>query len=325
MRIKREIKVAIFAIIVMVASYWGISFLKGVDIFSPSYRYSVFYEKSESIATSSAVLVKGVKVGTVLAVGLTDDNSAVEVVISVDKKYSVPVDTKAILANQSMLGGKVIILELGDSNSAVEPDGKIMGEIDNSMTEQINSVKDKITTTLDELTTTLSAVNNILNEQSVANINYTLQNVADISYSSSTAMKSLTVKLDTITTNLAVLSGELSESAPALKNTIQNFSVVSDSLRETLPVTISSVNSTLAEVESAIESINSSKGSLGLLLNDRSLYDNLDNSTANLSSLLLDLQQNPSHYVHLSLFGRRDPLQKEKDRQMKREIKESKN
>lgn len=324
MKIKREIKVALFGIFVLFITYWGISFLKGFDLFTSAYTYKIQYEKSENIEVSSPVLIRGVKVGSVTAVNLMNVDKNIEVIINVRKKFPIPENSVALLTNKSMLGGKAINIQVGNSTVFLKDDDFIKGEIDNNVSEQIDELKGKITGVMDELTVTLASINKVLNPQTIENLNSTMGNFSSISSDAAKSMNELSSKLTVITSNLESITGDLKETTPALKDVIVNFGVISDSLKISLPELVSSINKTVSEVDKTVELLNNGEGTLGMLLNDKLLYNNLNTTTKNLSSLLLDVKEHPSRYVQLSMFGRRSPQQKEQDRQEKQAIKEKK-
>ncbi|MFI3262130.1 MAG: MlaD family protein [Rikenellaceae bacterium] len=322
MKIKREIKVAVYTLLVLFAAYWGVNFLKGLDIFSQTHTLKAKFPESDNIEVSSAVLIKGVKVGSVTAINLGSIDSDIEVSFTVNKKYKIPENSEAIIANQSMLGGKVIMIKTGNATTYLEDDDYINGRLDDNMTKQIDEVKDQVYGALTALKTTLDNINSILDEETIKNITSTVSNVNEMSEDAAKSIKSMSGELIAIASNLENITSDFKETTPFLRNTVENFSIMSDSLSASLPSLVSSVNSTLAEVETTISNINDKKGTMGMMFNDTSLYDNLESSTANLSSLLMDLQENPSRYVHISVFGRKDPLTRANIKKMKKELKE---
>lgn len=303
MKIRREVKVGIFGLLMLVVAYWGISFLKGVDILSSSNTYHIVYSKSDNIEISSPILIKGIKVGTVTAVYITDLHGDINVDVKIKKRYKIPENSVAVITNKSVLGGKAIDLQIGDSPKFIEEYGNIKGEIDNNMGEQIDQLKNKLTATLDELTLALSGINKLLNEENLGAISSTIGNINAASGNVNSAVVDLKNKLAVVTSDLAVLTGTLKESAPQLSNTISNLSLISDTLALQMPAIMASVNQTVSEVDKTISKINSGEGSLGLLLNDGSLYNNLNTSSGNLSLLLEDIRLQPKRYVHFSVFG----------------------
>lgn len=324
MKIKREVKVAVFGLIILVTAYWGINFVKGLDVLSQSNTLKARFPESDNIEVSSAVLIKGVKVGSVTAINLLDLDSDIEVEFTVSKKYKIPSNSEALITSKSMLGGQVILIETGDAKTYLENDDYITGKIDNNMSQQIEEVKNEVFSTLSVLKETLGSINEILNEQTINDLTSTLSNVNSISEDAAKSMKSMSKKLITITSSLESITSDFKETTPYLKNSVSNLSTITDSLKTSLPALTASVNTTLEEVNTTISRINDKKGTIGMLFNDTSLYDNLESSTNSLNTLLKDLQENPSRYVQISVFSRKDPYTKAKEKEMKKQLKEEK-
>ncbi len=306
MKMKKEVKVGIFGICILIATYWGISFLKGVDILSSHDTYFIYFEKSDNIEISSPVLLKGIKVGNVTNVEIPDIHENIKVTITVQSKYKLPDNTVAVIASKSMLGGKAILLEIGDSPNMLSDGSEMKGEIDNNMAEQINEVKDKLMGAVDRLSTTLDGVNKLLNDENIQNLSKTVENIRNVSSNVNNIVIAQSKKIDDITSNLAAVTGDFKEMSPQLKQTMSNLAVISDSLSTSFPLLITQAHKTIEELDLTIAAINESKGSVGKLFNDPALYDNLTNATNNLSLLLQDLKAHPSRYVSFSLFGRKD-------------------
>lgn len=321
MKITREIKIALFGLIILFAAYWGVNFLKGLDVFSQSIAIKALYEESDNIEVSSPVLIKGVKVGSVTEVNLNDINKNIEIVFTVKKKFNIPSNSIALISNKSMLGGKAIVINIGDSKTFLEKDDFIEGKLDDNVTKQINELKGQIYGTISELTMTLKNINEVLNEQTINDITSTLSNVNTISGDASLIIKDVSVKLEKITTNLTTLTDEFCETTPHLKASAKNLVDITATLKISLPEMLTSVTTTVDEINGTVKSLNDKKGTFGMMLNDRALYDNLETSTKNLSDLLFDMKKYPSRYVKVSVFGRKDPLTRANEKEQKKELK----
>ena len=306
MKIKKEVKIGIFGVCILIATYWGISFLKGVDILSSHDTYVIYFEKSDNIEISSPVLLKGIKVGNVTDVEIPDIHKDIKVTIAVQRKYKLPDNSVAVIANKSMLGGKAIVLEIGDSPNMLANGSEMKGTIDNNMTEQIDDVKNKLMGAVDRLSVTLDGVNKLLNDENIQNLGKTIENIKNVSGNINNIVVAQSGKLDDITTNLTAVTNDFKEMSPRLKQTMANLSVISDSLSVSLPRLTTQANRTIAELDMTIAAINERKGSVGKLFYDPALYDNLTSATNNLSLLLEDLKAHPGRYVSFSLFGRKN-------------------
>lgn len=313
MKIRREVRMGIFGIIIIAATYWGITFLRGLDILSNTDTFYAHYEQSNDIEVSSPVLVRGIKVGAVTAVEVGSVYEPVTVTMKVKSKYAIPSNSVAVIANKSLLGGKAIVMQIGDSEVPLADGDTVKGAVDNNIAEQIEDVKSKLTGALDQLSVTLEGLNKVLSDENVASISSTLGNIDRASRNADMAVSDLRVKLADITSDLSVLTAELGRTAPQLGRTIDNLSMISDTLTVSLPELIASINNTVGDVDNTVKAITSKEGTIGKLLTDGGVYDNLDKSSASLNALLVDIKENPKRYVHVSVFGRSDRQKKTKE------------
>ena len=302
----------IFGILIIAAAYWGITFLKGLDILSNTDTYYARYQQSNGIEVSSPVLVRGIKVGAVTSVSIGSVEEPVTVTMKVRSKYAIPSNSVATIASESLLGGKAIVMQIGDSAEILNDGDTIKGAVDNGIAEQIEDVKGKLTGALDQLTITLEGLNKVLSDDNIASVSSTLGNINRASRNADLAISDLRVKLDGITSDLSVLTAELNRTAPQLGRTIDNLSYISDTLGVSLPELMSSINNTVREVNGTVAAMTDPNGTIGKLLTDSGIYDNLDKSSASLNALLVDLKENPKRYVHISVFGRSDKQRKPK-------------
>lgn len=307
---KKEVKVAIFGICILALTYWGISFLKGFDILRPHNSYHISYEKSDNIEVSSPVLLKGIKIGTVVAVTIEDVHGNVNVTVEVKRKYKIPSDSKAMISNKSVLGGKAIFILIGDDSEILTDGGSLTGTIDNNMTEQIDEVKTKMFNAVDRLSETLEGINKLLDSTNILNLSSIIANINDVSGNVNDILVNEKQKISSVVSNLDSVTRDLKNITPQLNNVVANISTVTDSLSTSLPLFVNNANVTISEINETIKAINDRKGSLGKLVYDPMLYDNLSEASDNLSILLSDLKQNPKRYVSFSLFGKRDKTPK---------------
>ncbi len=303
----------IFGILILAAAYWGISFLKGMDILSRTDTFYARYEQSNNIEVSSPVLLRGIKIGSVTAIEVGDVHEPITITMKVKSKYRLPSNSVAQIGDKSMLGGKAIIMQVGDASSMLQDGDTITGSVDNNVTEQINEVKDKLTGALDRLSVTLDGVNKLLSDENISSISSTINHINRAGRNADLAISDLRVKLGTITDDMTALTGELNRTAPQLGRTIDNLAFVSDTLRTSLPGLMASINKTVDDVNLTVETIREGEGTIGKLLSDGRMYDNLNRSSASLNSLLVDIKENPKRYVHISVFGRSDREKKKKN------------
>jgi phospholipid/cholesterol/gamma-HCH transport system substrate-binding protein len=292
----REVKVGIMAVIAIFVLYFGLNYLKGIDIFSPVNNYYGRYENIGGLVASSPVFVKGFKVGQVEQIKYDFSKKESFVIkISVSKDIKLPKDTRIELYDEGIMGGKAIRLvyePINLSQAVHEPGDTIetkmgiglMAQISGDLVPKIES----ISTQADSLIRSVRVLveNKNLNK-SMASIERT---TADLAVSSSQLKKLMNNDVPRILNNVDVMTTD--------------FRQISGNLKKIdYQATFASIDHTIANLNLISEKMNSSEGTIGMLLNNKDLYINLSNTASSADKLLIDLQKNPKRYVHFSLFG----------------------
>lgn len=301
----KEIKVALLAIVAIAALVIGYNFLRGSNILSSNHTYFAVYPKVDALNAGAQVLLNGYKVGQVKSLELQPgkDNS-VRVAIELDKGIVVGDSTTASLGG-SLLGSKAITLTLGKNSKIFVGGEEIRTVTPSSIADAFQA---KALPVLDTVGATLANINGFLNKDAQTNIQGTLLGAR----ASAEALQKLLVanqaNINTITRNLAQMSTALNKTTGKLDKIAVNFSQLSDSLKNA-PVgpALRRLNATLADAQTTVKSLNTAlndqSGSMGKLLHDSTLYNNLAATTASSNDLLLDFKANPKRYVHFSVFG----------------------
>ncbi len=325
---KREVKIGIFAIVMLLALWAGIRFLSGIDILSRNITYYATYANVNGLQTAAAVTIHGVKVGTVE--GITFDPSKsneVEVAISVKRQYRLPVDSRAVIYNDGIMGGKAIMLELGTASEVLKRGDKIISDAGadmmSSIGNELGDLKGKLAVVADNLATTLTNLNALV-EQNTANLSGTMSNLNSISSTLDGVLKSERKNIEGIVISLNGLAEMLDQNTERFDRIIGNVDAVAEQLEQAkVDSLVKAFTATADNVSAMLASINAGKGSLGELMTDNELYNNLATASGNLSALLADLKEHPTRYVHLSVFGS-DPDKKAERKAAKAEKKAAK-
>ena len=292
----REVKVGIMSLIAILLLYFGLNFLKGINIFTPVSYYYGKYENIGGLVPSSPVYVKGFKVGQVEKVYYDFSKKESFVIkISVSKDIQLPKGTKIELYDNGLMGGKAIQLiyePITLSQTMHQPGDTIESRIGIGLVAQISGnlvpQVESISKQADSLIRSVRILveNKNLNK-SLASIEHT---TADLAVSSSQLKKMMNNEVPRILNDVNVLTSDFKQISGNLKKIDYN-------------ATFASINHTISNLSLITDKINSSEGTIGLLLNNKDLYINLANTAASSDKLLIDLQKNPKRYVHFSLFG----------------------
>ena len=313
MKLSKEIKTAILTITAAVMVIWGFNYLKGRNIFVGRTHFYAVYKSIDGLMPNNPVLINGFRVGQVKEIYFVPDNSGRIILHMVlnNTEMQVPKNTIAEIYNLDMLGAKGVQLKLGNSIDLAETGDTLMSGIQPSMmsevTGQLMPVKTKAENLIVSLDSIVLTTRKIFDEKTQNNLKATLENIRGTAESVDGLMASEKERLGDIFENIESITNNVKKNNDKLSNVIKNFSSLSDSLaKSNIASTINNVDRTMKETSAIMAKINRGEGSLGLLVNNDSLYKHLDAASNDLDLLLADMKKHPKRYVHFSLFGKKD-------------------
>ena len=319
---KKEVKVGLFAVLMLLIGWAVIRVLKGADLFGNTNTYYVYYQQVGGIQAASPVMLFGVKVGSVASVSLDEDpTKGVELELTVDNRYKLPVDSKAKIFNNGLMGGKAVEIIYGTSSEILPDDGTLQPEQSVDLMEMASTEMEgllaKVTTIMDNLTQTLEGINALMtqNTESITNI---VSNVDGVTGNVNAMLAKERTHLEEALESLSKFSKSLGDNTEEVEAIIGNMNKFSSDLAASN--LIAEVEGAVAQLNAILESVNKNDGSVGKLLRDDDLYNNLTQASDNLSLLLEDLKQNPKRYINVSVFGS-DPYKKVEKAKAKAELK----
>ena len=293
--ITKEVRIGIAGIIALYVLVYGINYLKGINMFKPSSYFYVKFKNVNGLAKSSPVFADGVRVGIVRDI-YYDYNQAENVVVEVelDTELRIPKGSSAELTSELMGGVRMDILLANNPREKYAIGDTIPGKLNNGMMESVAALMPQIEQMLPKLDSIMTSLNTILGDQSIPATLHSVEKMA--------------ANLEVTSGQLKVLMGRDIPQLTGKLNTLgDNFISISDNLKKIdYANTFNEIEQTLANVKIVTEKLNSKDNTVGLLLNDPQLYNNLNATTANAASLLEDLKEHPKRYVHFSLFGKKE-------------------
>ena len=312
MRITNETKVGILAAVSIAILIVGYSFLKGNDVFSTEHEFYATYESVEGLTVSKPVLVNGFQIGRVSALTLLP-NGRIVAQFKVDEKYEIPKNTIARLESTDLLGGKAIVFELGSSRQYAKSGDTLNANIEKNLMEQVQPVQKKAEQIVARLDSILTSLNATINPEfqknfnrSFASIANTLETLEGTTRKVDDLVGTESNRLTAIFTNLESISSNLKNNNQKITSIMSNLDKITDEVaRANFSRTIESANKAVADFQLTLNKVNNGNGSLGRLINDENLYNNLNNAAENLDKLMIDLKENPKRYVSFSVFGGR--------------------
>lgn len=299
----KEIKIGIFAVSILVVSFFLINYLRGEDIFNREIELSSRFASVEGLVPSAPVYIKGYKAGKVSEVIYDSEAEDFEVICSIKKEFRIPSDSKMTIYSVDIMGGKGVKIDLGTSGLAVS-DGDTLAPafeagLMDGLAGGIGPLMAKVTSTLDSLSVTVSGINRMLSEENSARIASTLAH------------------LDRTMANVDALSAVIGGKSDELAAFVSNLQMVSDKLVSVAgqaDTVLTGINTTVASLSESdiagvvtslkdlLDNVNDPDGTIGKLFVDKSVYDSFDALLNDIDDLVNKIQENPKKYLKISVF-----------------------
>jgi phospholipid/cholesterol/gamma-HCH transport system substrate-binding protein len=317
MNISNETKVGSLTAISIVLLILGFNFLKGRNLTVKSMRFYAVFENIEGLTSSNAVVINGKQVGTVYSTDGGEDMRKITVALTINQLINIPdnsiaVITPSVLGVTSMeirLGNSKVYKKEGDTLASIASKGMLADafqKVDPVLLEVSNMIR-----SLDSVLVTVNSVfdtntkNNI--KSVMANLNNTTASLAISSTSLQAILNTQSGALAKTLNNVSDITGTLKNSDKKIDQTLTNLETTTSKLSKLdLEKTLTTINATISDLKNTIEKVNSDKGSIGLLINDPKLYNNLSATSNKLNLLLDDVRVHPKRYINVSVFGKKE-------------------
>lgn len=311
-----EIKIGLVALAAIAILVWGISFLKGKNIFTnPTHYYSI-YEEVDGMEASAPVRINGFTVGKVTEVFFHPDLSGrIVIKYEMHEEFAIPKNTVATIYNADLMGSKAVLLNLGSSaiyaSSGDTLTSDIEGDLKDEVNRQVLPLKNKAEDLISSIDSVMTVITTVLDKDARASLTNSLISLNRTFSTMELAM----VKLDSmiyyndnrvsnILANVESITTNLHNNNEAIGNVLKNFEAITDSLAKSqIRSTINNLDASLKQFDEVITKVNNGEGSIGLLINDKDLYNNLASASGQLDQLIADMKKRPKRYVSFSLLG----------------------
>ncbi|CAM3621146.1 MlaD family protein [Flavobacterium saliperosum] len=305
MKITREVKTAILVIGSILLFFWGYSFLKGKNLFDTTRKFYVVYDNVEGLAPSAAVTINGLTVGKVNTITIQEKTGKLLVEIQMDNEVPVAKSSTASIYEPGFIGGKQIAINpnFEDTNYAKSGDylqPKVILGLTASLEKNLAPIQEKLDKVLANADALLVNLNDVLDantksnlKKTIAELNTTMTNFSSVSGNLDKVVADNKEKLGSVVTNLDKTTG--------------NFAKISEDLEKAkLGATVENLEKTLVSVNKMMADMESGKGTMGKLMKDEAMYNNLTKASKEIELLLQDLRLHPTRYVNVSLFGKKE-------------------
>ena len=313
---RKEVKIGIYAVVILLCAWAGIRFLSGVDVFGRTRTYTANYTSVIGLQDAAQVVINGVKVGQVTGVEINKEKGGVDVTLSVSSDFEIPSDSKAVMFSAGLMGGKSIEIKIGSSTEHLENGSNIQTEVQldmfDTLANELGEIKERVVTLLDNINQTVSGVDSLIDDNS-KNITAAIANLNSV-------MSEL--KRSNIISNIDGFCATLNQNGAKLDNILDNVNAVTNSLSE--QNLGEKLGKAIAEVDALLAKVNSGSGTIGNLVSNEKLYKELTQASENLSLLLADLKENPKRYVNVTIFGKKTYEEKQADKAARKADKEKK-
>lgn len=304
---KKNVLIGLSVVVSICILYWGIEYLKGINLLKPANFYYAKFEKVNGLTVASPVTVNGFKVGQVREITYDYDTNQISVELSFEKGLKIP-DGSTITFSNELLGAAALQLNLGASKTYMEVGSVIPTQMQGGLMDKVgNDMMPALVSILPKVDSIVGRVNQILANPAIA--------------ASVTRCDAITRELAASSAQLTELMASLNKAIPGmfhnangvlananaltgdLRTTTGNLNTITGNLKELpLDTTLNRINATLANVQRLTAKLNNENSSLGMLLNDKKLYQNATSTVASLDSLLQDVKKHPKKYVTIKVF-----------------------
>jgi len=308
MKLSKEVKTGLIAILVLAVSVWGFNFLKGKNILKPTDEYYVLFDRADGLIESGNVMYQGYKVGNITSLEFNQRKSGkFRVKFVLEERMKIPLNSIVIIKQVNPLASTSDLEIIFSNNTQYHnPGDTLASELSVGLMDIASGLVPKLQQAICTLDTILLSVNQVMTPESQEKLRKGIASLEG-TLSSLNASLSENGSLNRSIGNLESVTGNLRDNNANISSTLGNLSSITASLDSAgLESTLLKLDSTLVSLESTLSKIDEGEGTMGKLVNDSSLYINLDSTAYHLNLLIKDLKEHPKRYVHFSVFDKKE-------------------
>jgi len=319
----KSIKVALFCIAAILIFYFGATFLKGINVFGKKNYYYAVFEDIGALHESTNVTLNGYGIGKVTNISLLSSNPVrICAEILVTEKLDIPEDSQFEVAQKDVLGGMVVNLHLGSSSHIAQSGDTLGCYLAGGMFDGLGDLVAQLQSVVSSIDTIGLGLKEAFRPQDSLNggtsLKNTLANLQEVTGDLAVLLDRNSPKINNVVTQLDKLSRTLGEASPKIDAIISNVDNISDSLAQAnIRTLVNNAQETVNNVNQVIAKVEQGQGTVGQLINNDSLYKSLNNTLESLNLLVQDLKENPSKYINVTVFGRKERREAKKESKKK--------
>jgi len=312
MKIANETKIGVLAVVAVTGLILGFNFLKGSTLFQHTKKLYAVFDNVDGMEVSNNVLINGLQIGSVAAINEADKDLKQGIVVTILLKKDVHIPSNSVaVVNTGIISSASIVIDKGNDSTYLE-DGDTLqtnkkANLLSQVQESVNPIILKLGGTLQSLDSVVRAIGTLFDPKMKNNFSAIIANLAGSSAQLQILLNAQTGTLAKSLKNVNDFTANLAKNNDHVTKTLENVEKTTASLSTAkIPETVESLQTAINELKGVINKMNSTNGSLGLLLNDKKLYQNLEGTSRSMNTLLDDLRLHPKRYVNISVFGRKD-------------------
>ena len=315
MKISKEFSIGILFILAIIILVWGFNFLKNVEMFSKEKVLFAVYKNVDGLEPSGPIFINGVKVGQVSKVYFAPSlNGDIIVELKFKESFPIPVNSTSRIFSVDLMGSKAINIILGNSENIAEDGDTLHTEVEASLKDAVNAqiapIKVKAEQLLSSIDTMVVAIQGVFNKDiredlsaSIKSIRHTFNNLETTTQNLDTLVYTQSGRLSSIIYNIDMITQNLKNNSQEISRVLDNLATISDTIAQADIGSIArNLNNTITTLSNVLAKLDSGEGTLGMLINDDKLYQDLQKSAYELNRLIEDIRLNPKRYVRLSVF-----------------------
>lgn len=315
----RSMKVGIFCIAALVIFYFGCNFLKGLNVLNRKTYYYAVFEDVGDLHESTTVAFNGYPIGKVNDITLLSSNPPrICAEILVTEKIDIPSDSHFEVAQKDVLGGMIVRLVMGNSPTLAHKNDTLACMLAPGMFDGLDGLKEQLASVIASVDTIGLSLKSAFQPQDSANsalmIKSTLANLDASTRHLDQILSTNEGKVGRVVTQLEQLTATLSNATPQIHNIVDNLDNISDSIaKANIRSLVNDAQSTIANLNAVTTKIENGEGTAGMLINNEQLYKNVTQTLESLNTLIQDLKANPSKYINVTVFGKKQKNENKTD------------